>query len=337
MPTEHFRQLLFNSACNCNKQRWHRLPTRFANMCGGASSGASSAIASPAVLKGRTLPPAPRPSRPACGSGAGKIILFPQEHTCIYACVYIYIYMGTYTGARRRCWGPQGFGEKPRPGSAPGAAVGGWERQPRRGEGRGRRGRAGPSVHGRRRRYPERQPNGNSGASPSPVSSLHPQPQAGEAGGGSAGTGGAGAGSRGGPARPFSASAQTPAGGRMPGGGRPPPRERGLAPEPPRREGGGGRGEEEKGAGGKWGSCASPAPPRAGAMGRAGGARAAPSLLLSLLLGASAPLWLRAETLGECGAGPGGSAGAAPRAGGERRVPRAAPAGLASPLCGSVA
>ncbi|XP_037988697.1 discoidin, CUB and LCCL domain-containing protein 1 isoform X1 [Motacilla alba alba] len=93
-------------------------------------------------------------------------------------------------------------------------------------------------------------------------------------------------------------------GGRMPGGGRPPPRERGLAPEPPQREGeeGGGRGEEEKGAGGKWGSCAVPAPPRAGAMGPAGGARAAPSLLLSLLLGASAPLWLRAETLGDgCG------------------------------------
>lgn len=44
-----------------------------------------------------------------------------------------------------------------------------------------------------------------------------------------------------------------------------------------------------------------PAPPRAGAMGPAGGARAAPSLLLSLLLGASAPLWLRAEKLGESG------------------------------------
>ncbi|XP_063007132.1 discoidin, CUB and LCCL domain-containing protein 1 isoform X2 [Melospiza melodia melodia] len=87
----------------------------------------------------------------------------------------------------------------------------------------------------------------------------------------------------------------------MPGGGRPPPRERGLAPEPPQPEGGG-RGEEEKGAGGKWGSCALAAPPRAGAMGPAGGTRAAPSLLLSLLLGASAPLWLRAETLGDgCG------------------------------------
>ncbi|XP_031957441.1 discoidin, CUB and LCCL domain-containing protein 1 isoform X2 [Corvus moneduloides] len=104
------------------------------------------------------------------------------------------------------------------------------------------------------------------------------------------------------PHGPFSASAETPAGGRMPGGGRPPPRERGLAPEPPQREGGGGRGEEEKGAGGKWGSCALPSPPRAGAMGPAGRARAAPSLLLSLLLGASAPLWLRAETLGDgCG------------------------------------
>lgn len=111
-------------------------------------------------------------------------------------------------------------------------------------------------------------------------------------------------------------------GGRMPGGGRPPPRERGLAPEPPQPEGGGGREEEEKGAAAKWGSCALLAPPRAGAMGPAGGARAAPSLLLSLLLGASAPLWLRAETLGECGAGRGGSAGAAPGAplaGGERR------------------
>ncbi|XP_075270282.1 discoidin, CUB and LCCL domain-containing protein 1 isoform X3 [Opisthocomus hoazin] len=87
----------------------------------------------------------------------------------------------------------------------------------------------------------------------------------------------------------------------MPGGGRPPPRERGLAPEPPRRGGGGG-GEEEKGAGGERGSCALPAPPRAGVVGPAGGARAAPSLLLSLLLGASAPLWLRAEKLGDgCG------------------------------------
>uniref|UniRef100_A0A8D2QC91 Discoidin, CUB and LCCL domain containing 1 n=1 Tax=Zonotrichia albicollis TaxID=44394 RepID=A0A8D2QC91_ZONAL len=103
------------------------------------------------------------------------------------------------------------------------------------------------------------------------------------------------------PHGPFSASAETPAGGRMPGGGRPPPRERGLAPEPPQPEGGG-REEEEKGAGGKWGSCALAAPPRAGAMGPAGGVRAAPSLLLSLLLGASAPLWLRAETLGDgCG------------------------------------
>lgn len=36
-------------------------------------------------------------------------------------------------------------------------------------------------------------------------------------------------------------------------------------------------------------------------MSPAGGARAAPSLLLSLLLGASAPLWLRAEKLGESG------------------------------------
>ncbi|XP_064912809.1 discoidin, CUB and LCCL domain-containing protein 1 [Columba livia] len=88
----------------------------------------------------------------------------------------------------------------------------------------------------------------------------------------------------------------------MPGRGRPSPRQRGLAPEPPRKGGGGGRGEEEKAARGKWGSCALPAPPRAGAMGPAGGARAAPSLLLSLLLGASAPLWLRAEKLGDgCG------------------------------------
>ncbi|XP_051471461.1 discoidin, CUB and LCCL domain-containing protein 1 isoform X3 [Apus apus] len=88
----------------------------------------------------------------------------------------------------------------------------------------------------------------------------------------------------------------------MPGSGRPPPRERGLVPEPPRRAEGGGRGEEERGAGGKWGSCPSPAPPSAGAMGAAGGARVAPSLLLSLLLGASAPLWLRAEKLGDgCG------------------------------------
>ncbi|XP_029858081.1 discoidin, CUB and LCCL domain-containing protein 1 isoform X4 [Aquila chrysaetos chrysaetos] len=86
----------------------------------------------------------------------------------------------------------------------------------------------------------------------------------------------------------------------MRGGGRPPPPERELVPEPPRR--GGGEGEEEKGAGGKWGSCAMPAPPRAGAVGPAGGARVAPSLLLSLLLGASAPLWLRAEKLGDgCG------------------------------------
>ncbi|XP_069661213.1 discoidin, CUB and LCCL domain-containing protein 1 [Haliaeetus albicilla] len=83
----------------------------------------------------------------------------------------------------------------------------------------------------------------------------------------------------------------------MPGGGRPPPPERELVPEPPRRGG-----EGEKGAGGKWGSCAMPAPPRAGAVGPAGGARVAPSLLLSLLLGASAPLWLRAEKLGDgCG------------------------------------
>ncbi|XP_038032932.1 discoidin, CUB and LCCL domain-containing protein 1 isoform X1 [Anas platyrhynchos] len=78
----------------------------------------------------------------------------------------------------------------------------------------------------------------------------------------------------------------------MRGGGRPPRRAGGPAPGPPRRGGGG---EEEKGAGGKRGSCA-------GAMSPAGGARAAPSLLLSLLLGASAPLWLRAEKLGDgCG------------------------------------
>nr|XP_047921483.1 discoidin, CUB and LCCL domain-containing protein 1 isoform X4 [Anser cygnoides] len=82
----------------------------------------------------------------------------------------------------------------------------------------------------------------------------------------------------------------------MRGGGRPPRRAEGPAPGPPRRGGGGGgRGEEEKGAGGKRGSCA-------GAMSPAGGARAAPSLLFSLLLGASAPLWLRAEKLGDgCG------------------------------------
>ncbi|XP_064303476.1 discoidin, CUB and LCCL domain-containing protein 1 isoform X2 [Phalacrocorax carbo] len=85
----------------------------------------------------------------------------------------------------------------------------------------------------------------------------------------------------------------------MPGSRRPPPRERGLASEPRRR---GGEEEKEKGAGGKRGSCALPARPRTGAMGPAGGAPAAPSLLLSLLLGASAPLWLRAETLGDgCG------------------------------------
>lgn len=89
----------------------------------------------------------------------------------------------------------------------------------------------------------------------------------------------------------------------MPGRGRPSPHPRGLAPEPPLEGGGGGRrrGEEEKAARGKWGSCALPAPPRAGDMGPAVGARAAPSLLLSLLLGASAPLWLRAEKLGESG------------------------------------
>lgn len=75
------------------------------------------------------------------------------------------------------------------------------------------------------------------------------------------------------------------------------------------------------------------APPRAGAMGPAGGARAAPSLLLSLLLGASAPLWLRAETLGESGAGRGRSAGAArrlPALGASGGVLRAVPAVLAS-------
>ncbi|KAM6126787.1 LOW QUALITY PROTEIN: discoidin, CUB and LCCL domain-containing protein 1 [Pterocles gutturalis] len=107
------------------------------------------------------------------------------------------------------------------------------------------------------------------------------------------------------PHGPFSASAGTPAGGGMPGGDRPPPRERGLVPEPPRRGGGGGErreGEEEKGTGGKRRSFALTTPPRAGAMGPAGGVRAAPSLLLSLLLGASAPLWLRAEKLGDgCG------------------------------------
>jgi len=36
-------------------------------------------------------------------------------------------------------------------------------------------------------------------------------------------------------------------------------------------------------------------------MSPAGGARAAPSLLFSLLLAASAPLWLRAEKMGERG------------------------------------
>lgn len=46
-------------------------------------------------------------------------------------------------------------------------------------------------------------------------------------------------------------------------------------------------------------------------MSPAGGARAAPSLLLSLLLGASAPLWLRAEKLGESG-GRGQPGGVAP-------------------------
>lgn len=66
-------------------------------------------------------------------------------------------------------------------------------------------------------------------------------------------------------------------------------------------------------------------------MSPAGGARAAPSLLFSLLLGASAPLWLRAEKLGESGGKgrPGGfaplpGAGSCPRPG--ERV-RGAPGG----------
>lgn len=87
-----------------------------------------------------------------------------------------------------------------------------------------------------------------------------------------------------------------------------------------------------------------PAPPRAGAVGPAGGARVAPSLLLSLLLGASAPLWLRAEKLGESGEGVRharlppplprhGWGGGPAHAGGGGAIP-AAPALL---LCGSVA
>eukprot|EP00076_Gallus_gallus_P019524 XP_015139974.1 discoidin, CUB and LCCL domain-containing protein 1 isoform X2 [Gallus gallus] len=80
----------------------------------------------------------------------------------------------------------------------------------------------------------------------------------------------------------------------MPLGGRPPGLAGGPGPGPPLR----GR-EEEKGAGEKRGSCVSPG---AGAMSPAGGARAAPSLLFSLLLAASAPLWLRAEKMGDgCG------------------------------------
>lgn len=85
-----------------------------------------------------------------------------------------------------------------------------------------------------------------------------------------------------------------------------------------------------------------PAPPRAGAVGPAGGARVAPSLLLSLLLGASAPLWLRAEKLGESGEGvrharlpppfpATGGVGVRPTLGG------GIPAALALLLCGSVA
>ncbi|XP_052537529.1 discoidin, CUB and LCCL domain-containing protein 1 isoform X2 [Tympanuchus pallidicinctus] len=80
----------------------------------------------------------------------------------------------------------------------------------------------------------------------------------------------------------------------MPLGGRPPGLAGGPGPGPPIRER-----EEEKGAGGERGSCVSPG---AGAMSPAGGARAAPSLLFSLLLAASAPLWLRAEKMGDgCG------------------------------------
>lgn len=119
---------------------------------------------------------------------------------CIHACGHI---RGSPTsGARRRCWGQHGFGETPRPWCSTPERR--WVGEAALGEGRGRWGRASPSVHGRRRRYPERQPNGNSGASPSPVSSLHPQPQAGEAGGGSAAARPpAGHGARGSPARPL--------------------------------------------------------------------------------------------------------------------------------------
>ncbi|XP_032299185.1 discoidin, CUB and LCCL domain-containing protein 1 isoform X2 [Coturnix japonica] len=80
----------------------------------------------------------------------------------------------------------------------------------------------------------------------------------------------------------------------MPSGGRPPGLAGGPGPGPPLRVR-----EEEKGAGGKRGSCVSEG---AGAMSPAGGARAAPSLLFSLLLAASAPLWLQAEKMGDgCG------------------------------------
>ncbi|XP_072189045.1 discoidin, CUB and LCCL domain-containing protein 1 isoform X3 [Excalfactoria chinensis] len=93
---------------------------------------------------------------------------------------------------------------------------------------------------------------------------------------------------------PFSASAATPAGRGMPLGGPPPGLAGGPGPGPPLRVR-----EEEKGAGGKRGSCVSAG---AGAMSPAGGARAAPSLLFSLLLAASAPLWLQAEKMGDgCG------------------------------------
>ncbi|XP_063245944.1 discoidin, CUB and LCCL domain-containing protein 1 isoform X2 [Prinia subflava] len=197
--------------------------------------------------------------------------------------------------------GRTGLGERRAPGAAP-QSGGGWEKQP---SARGGGGGAAPAPRSTAGGgdTPSGSPMGIVALPllPFPLSTPSPRPGRREAAALQPGHR-RGAGPEAAPHGAFSASAETPAGGRMPGGGRPSPRERGLAPEPPQREGGGGRAEEEKGAGGKWGSCALPAPPKTGAMGPAGGARAAPSLLLSLLLGASAPLWLRAETLGDgCG------------------------------------
>lgn len=231
-----------------------------------------------------------------------------------------------YTACRLRglagdAGGRRGLGKRRDPGAAP-RSGGGWEKQPSA-RGGGSEAAPAPRSTAGGGDTPSGSPMGIVALPllPFPLSTPSPRPGRREAAAlqpSSPATGGARR-----KRQPRTAPSPPPQkhlrGGRMPGGGRPPPRERGLAPEPPQPEGGGGREEEEKGAGGKWGSCALPAPPRAGAMGPAGGARAAPSLLLSLLLGASAPLWLRAETLGECGAGRGGSAGAAPRVGGERR------------------